>query len=343
MKLSNRWMLVAVVSVIGLTLLAIDAFAMGGTVSNISMPLNSSQSNDSAEEPLLPTENINLEQDTLFDPIAAGFTVRITLDSFGNRPGFFNPVTKEFFDLMTGNIFGPSDPDNVIAGTFFNPKVRRLYSITTLPEGSERPNPIVTEEDRDLEQLPSLEELGLIEPFRSSSIIININSPCDEEWRTKYGSSWMFWANHAIELADEYLFEQFSIDFRSVAQNIWHSSTIIPGDLLDEAYQEIGRTNGADIMVAFTGQLYENTIGIAYLDYGGSLILDTGKDWNGIIVRHETGHNYGLVQWWPLHETSLFHCRRSTCLMYPILSGPSGNTTLCLSHYEEWKIKRNRY
>lgn len=112
------------------------------------------------------TQDINVDNDTLndvsFDPISEGFSVPMTIVSF-NMKGFFNPATKEFYDPVTGNIFGPSGPGDG-AGTYFDPKLRLLYSISTLPEGVELPNPIVTEEDRDLEQLPTLEELGLIEP-----------------------------------------------------------------------------------------------------------------------------------------------------------------------------------
>ena len=51
MKLSNRrWMLIAVVSIVGLTLLTINTFAMGG---NTTMLLNSPQNNYLAENQLL--------------------------------------------------------------------------------------------------------------------------------------------------------------------------------------------------------------------------------------------------------------------------------------------------
>ena len=41
MKSFNRWMVISAVSIIGMTLVAFGSFAMGGTVSNAPLPLNS--------------------------------------------------------------------------------------------------------------------------------------------------------------------------------------------------------------------------------------------------------------------------------------------------------------
>ncbi len=218
-----------------------------------------------------------------------------------------------------------------------NPKYK-IDIVESDPKYPKPPDPVPVLESESM--LPSLEEISE-EVGILASIPVYINEPCDEEFRARYPSSWMYWANYAIEVADDYLYQQFGIDYYSVAQNVWYSSSTTPEGLLAEANQEIGRTNGADIMVAFTGQKYGSVLGVGYINYGGSLIFDYGSSWNWVTVRHETGHNYGLAQWSP--TDGKYHCTRSYCLMYPVLSGPTGNTTLCSSHVSEWSSKRYRY
>ncbi|WP_143298485.1 M12 family metallo-peptidase [Carboxydothermus islandicus] len=269
---------------------------------------------------------------------------------------YLDPKTGLLVDIVTSDPNGPQppDPDSLPeknmkppilgnneaypkAGVYLDPKTGLLVDIVTSdPNGPQPPDP-----DSQPEKNMKPPILGNNEAFSLFSIPVYINEPCDEEWRARYGTNWMYWANYAVEVADDYLYEQFGIDFYSVAQNVWNSNNIAPGDLLDEAKIEVGLTNGADLMVAFSGQTYGNTLGIAYINKPGSLIFDTGSRWNGIIVRHETGHNYGLAQWSPTDGNH--HCTRPTCLMYPILYGPTENTTLCADHRSEWLNKRDRY
>jgi len=231
-----------------------------------------------------------------------------------------------------------SQDPNSKPGVFFDPATGRLVDIyTSDPKGPQPPDPDSLPE-KEMKNLPSP---GNEEAFSLFAVVVYINEPCDEEWRARYGANWMYWANYAVEVADDYLYQQFGIDYYSVAQNIWYSSSTTPSALLVEADQEVGRTNGADIMVAFTGQTYGSTLGVGYINYGGSLIFDYRSSWNGITVRHETGHNYGLAQWPPTDGS--YHCTRSTCLMCPTRSGLTGNTTLCADHRSEWFNKRLRY
>lgn len=126
-----------------------------------------------------------------------------------------------------------------------------------------------------------------------ASIIVNVNSPCDQRWRSKYPNSWMYEADRAVEDADEIYYKYYYIDFRSVSQQAWNSTAAV-GDgnpLLYEAKNNYG-LNGADIMIAFSG---------AYSGYGGwgerngsyCIVFDYGYQANASVTRHETGHLYG--------------------------------------------------
>lgn len=128
----------------------------------------------------------------------------------------------------------------------------------------------------------------------TSSIYVKVSSPCDEEWRARY-SSWMYEANMAIENADEMMLDRFGIDLRSVAQNAWDSTDTSSNQglsLLDEAWSEWGLRNGAQLMIAFTGQSH-GMGGWAYLNTRRCIVFDQGRDANSCVTRHEVGHLYG--------------------------------------------------
>lgn len=127
-----------------------------------------------------------------------------------------------------------------------------------------------------------------------SSIIVNVSSPCDEEWRAKYPNNWMWQANRAIEDADEMMRTRFNIDLRSISQKYWDSNDSADpngSSLLDEAWNEWG-LSGADLMIAFSAQR-SNWGGWGYVLGSGCLIFDQGYEANCSVVRHEVGHNYG--------------------------------------------------
>jgi len=183
--------------------------------------------------------------------------------------------------------------------------------------------------DLDKSQMLSIEEIT--EPVGLYSILVYINEPCDEEWRSHYSSNWMYYANYAVERADNRLYEWFEIDYRSVAQNVWDSNDYIHslGDRLEEAKGEIGHTNGSDIMVAFTKQSTNDGLaGVAYVGYGWTIVKwqGSGTDWK--VTQHETGHNYGL-----------HHCSNS-CLMN---SPYNYNDMICEYHKNQWYQNRYRY
>lgn len=167
-----------------------------------------------------------------------------------------------------------------------------------------------------------------------STIIVNVSSPCDEEWRAKYPDTWMYEANRAIEDADELMRNEFNIDLRSVSQKYWDSNdnaSIYEADLLHEAWNEWG-TSGADLMIAFTGQT-SNWGGWGYVLGSGSLIYDQGYEANACVVRHETGHNYGCDD----------HYDDATPYPYDCVMNDSYNQydDLCSTCYSTWYANRN--
>lgn len=177
----------------------------------------------------------------------------------------------------------------------------------------------------DKSQMLSIEEIT--EPVSLSSISVYINEPCDEEWRTYYPSDWMYYANYAVELADDKLYSWFGIDFISVAQNVWYSDGNINSlvDRLAEARSEIGHTNGSDIMIAYTKQSAD-AYGAGVIGQGWSIVRwqGSGTDWK--VTRHETGHNYGLQ-----------HIGCSNCL----INSSYTPDVICEYHYNQWD--QNKY
>lgn len=193
------------------------------------------------------------------------------------------------------------------------------------------PTPLANESIMELDAalMPSLaditEPMGIL-----ATITVYINEPCDDEWRAKYPSDWAYWANYAVEKADDMLYTWFGIDYASVMQNVWSSSSTTASGLLDEAKNEIGLTNGADIMVAFSGV----STGYGGLGYVGApycvvFAQSTSSDWK--VARHETGHNYGLS-----------HCT-SNCIMNGTATMYSYADTICATHNTQWSNNKNKY
>lgn len=172
----------------------------------------------------------------------------------------------------------------------------------------------------------------VIEPLvaLAANIIVNITSPGDEEWRAKYPSSWMREINQTIERADDILGARYNINYVCVAQKVWDSndSTTLLGDLLYEARDEWGLTNGADMMIAFTGQAFSYA-GMSIVGQPYCIVMNQDRASNTAITQHETGHCYGLN-----------HCTNS-CVMR---SSPYGYLdSICTSHNTQWSNARNKY
>ena len=165
----------------------------------------------------------------------------------------------------------------------------------------------------------------------TSDIIVKVCSPCDEEWRAKY-SSWMFEANTAIENADELMLTRFGIDLRSVAQQYWDSMDTSPNQglsLLDEAWNEWGLRNGAQIMIAFSGQMHGSAC-FAYNNGRQCIIFDQGRNANSCTTRFSVGILYGC----PSH----YYNPNTNCVMNDCYNMYN---SLCASCNSTWYNNRN--
>jgi hypothetical protein len=166
---------------------------------------------------------------------------------------------------------------------------------------------------------------------RSSTIWVAITEPCDQYWRNDYPTNWMWQANRVISNADTPL-SGFGISFYSVAQKEWDSSSTTHDDLIQEAIDEWGLTNGADLMVAFTGRSGTifgrvSAIGDPYI-----LVYDYGYDENKMTTLHESGHAYGLT-----------HCAQGTDCVMSAAAPLSTFNSMCSTHETEWENHKNDY
>ncbi|BCJ94922.1 hypothetical protein acsn021_24910 [Anaerocolumna cellulosilytica] len=168
-----------------------------------------------------------------------------------------------------------------------------------------------------------------------ASISVNITSPCDEEYRSTY-SNYAYEANRVVERTDDYLSAEFGIDFVSVAQPLWSSSSTTVQGLLDEAKAEHGLTyNGnktADIMMAFSDVNVGGTYGATYTGTPYAIMFHSNYDQDAKSCQHEFGHVYGLG-----HHTTTGKC---------VMKQGSDTTlidNLCTTHYNQWNNAKNKY
>ena len=72
---------------------------------------------------------------------------------------------------------------------------------------------------------------------RSTTISVPVTEPCDQEWRATYPDNWMWQANRAIRDAAAPL-KDFGIQYYSVSQKYWDSSSTTSSALVQEAKDE---------------------------------------------------------------------------------------------------------
>lgn len=174
-----------------------------------------------------------------------------------------------------------------------------------------------------------------------ASIGVNVTEPCDQLFREIY-SSYAYEANRIVEKTDDYLSDEFGIDFTSVSQPLWTSpDSTVPGTLLNDAITDHGLTYNksltADIMMAFSGAntttSTSTTFGItSALNAPYACIFDHDYNQNAKSCQHEFGHTYGLG-----------HCS-DTCVMK---QGWDLNWTLfehlCTDHWDDWDTAKSNY
>lgn len=179
---------------------------------------------------------------------------------------------------------------------------------------------------------------------RLASIDVDVTSPCDDEWRNAY-SNYAYQANRAVERADDELYSEFGIDFYSVSQPIWSSSSTTSEALLEEAFDEHGLTyddtETADIMIAFSGETPSDDssiTGVTYFSYPYSTIFDNGYSMNAETTQHEAGHMYALNH---CEDESGSEYDGSNCVMTEAGFGHIGD--FCDGHYDDWENNADWY
>ncbi len=167
---------------------------------------------------------------------------------------------------------------------------------------------------------------------RSITISVPVTEPCDQVWRETYPDNWMWQANRAVYNAAEPL-SRFGIQYYSVSQKYWDSSSITSSGLVSEAKREWGLRDNASLMVAFTGKTYDGVMG-QVLDIGEPYIIvfDYGFEENKMTVLHETGHSYGLK-----------HCAYGTDCAMSEAAPLSTFESLCSDHVSDWEDAKNIY
>jgi len=178
-----------------------------------------------------------------------------------------------------------------------------------------------------------INDLCNVKVTRSASISVPVTEPCDQSWRSKYPSNWMWQANRAVTRADDELTSRYGIYYYSVAQKEWTSNNTTTSALVQEAKNEFGLTNGAKLMIAFTGRtMSDGTMG-EVLSIGGpyAVIVDSGYADNSETVQHETGHCYGLR-----HISG-----DNSCVMTAAGMGHIGQ--ICTTHNNQWNSNKNKY
>ena len=221
--------------------------------------------------------------------------------------------------LLITALFFTSMPAHAVEAT--------LEDETVLCEGYPIPNQSSgvseAEESTFLPLIPH-ESRGLL-----SYINVYVSSPCDQYWRSEFSSNWMYMANYAVEVGDNFLANKFNIDYYSVAQNYWTNSVSDSYDQYYSAKNNVGKTNGADLMIAFSAKDTQfGGLGASdgyclawYFDYAGI-------DYTCNTVTHESGHMYGV------HVDG-------GCSAPRLMSGTPN--TICSDCYRTWNANKYKW
>lgn len=203
--------------------------------------------------------------------------------------------------------------------------------------------PDVTRDNRIPSRQPIFEHLTIRN--RTGVITVTVTSPMDQYWRAKHRSpNWE--ANETIETADDFLFEEFRIDLRSVAQPIWTSSGSTSTAILNNAVSRHGRTyqgnRTADIMIAFSANpnavafingRWQRIMGqVTDIPSRYAIVFCFYRDENVLTTQHELGHMYGLS-----------HCSVSDCLMNANPNVQNSMDNLCNACTSLWNAARAMY
>lgn len=177
---------------------------------------------------------------------------------------------------------------------------------------------------------------------RALTINVNINSPLESTWRNAYSSSYYYEADRTIEKVDDYLYDEFGIDFYSKSQPHWSFSGSLNSErtyvnALNDAIDKYG-TGSADLMIAFAGSIADTSqstiFGVTYKGEPYCLLFNHNYYQNCKSTQHEVGHAYGLDE-----------CQSSVACVMRQGTDTSWNwfNHLCSSDYSSWSAAKRTY
>lgn len=169
---------------------------------------------------------------------------------------------------------------------------------------------------------------------RVASINVYVQTPLEEAWIEAHSGSYYYDANSVVERIDDYLYDEFGIDFYVYYQPTFSTNATYGYGILQAAMSQCG-LGGADIMLAFAGYIEsegEFIGGISLLGSPYAAVFDHGYYQNCKSAQHELGHTYGLN-----------HCN-SVCVMK---AGEDPNWSyfehLCSTHNSQWENSSGMY
>ncbi len=171
------------------------------------------------------------------------------------------------------------------------------FSITAFAEKDDndkdkdiRSSTTSTRQPADISEL----EMFLTEPTieMNRAVSLTVKTPCDAQYINAH-SSWMYDSNRAVEAADDYLYPLYGVDFYTISQ-VSFTSTTNPSTTLSNLYNTYN--THANMIMGFVGRntgSYANLFGMAYVNRNTMLIRDWNLGENKLTILHEASHCWG--------------------------------------------------
>lgn len=178
------------------------------------------------------------------------------------------------------------------------------------------------------------DNIDVSQGLRATSIIVNVKTMCDAQYRKAHSSDWEIRAKRTVKEATTYLYDFIGIKF-VVKEGVafTSASTTNPEKLLDDFISHYKVGNGIDMIVGLSGRKPKDTAGIAYKGKieGGPRVLIFPSTYKSEVetVQHEIGHTYNLE-----------HCNKA-CVMKA--SGFGYLNKVCGVHGDWWCFRREWY
>lgn len=168
-----------------------------------------------------------------------------------------------------------------------------VFADKTVKESKEKELFSTTTETRQVADVSDLEKF-LSQPNveMTRAVSLSVKTPCDAQYISNH-SSWMYDSNRAVEIADDYLYPLYGVNFYTTSQVSFTSSTN-PQTTLNILLNTYG--NDADMVMGFSGRNtggYSSLFGMAYLNNNAMLIRDWNLGENKLTILHEASHCWG--------------------------------------------------